>query len=34
MQKLLGAPDRKNGRRMRKEKGSSRKKEEAHSLDK
>ena len=32
MQKLPEAPDRKKGRRMRKEKGTSRQKEEAHSL--
>ena len=32
MQKLPEVSDRKKGRRMRKEKGSSRQKEEAHSL--
>ena len=32
MQKLPEASDRKKGRRMRKEKGTSRQKEEAHSL--
>ena len=32
MQKLPEASDRKKGRRMRKEKGTSRQKEEAHSF--
>ena len=32
MQKLPEVSDRKKGRRMRKEKGTSRQKEEAHSL--
>ena len=32
MQKLSEASDRKKGRRMRKEKGTSRQKEEAHFL--
>ena len=32
MQKLPEASDRKKGRRMRKEKGTSRQKEDAHSL--
>ena len=32
MQKLPEASDRKKGRRMRKEKGTSRQKEETHSL--
>ena len=32
MQKLLEASDRKKGRRMRKEIGTSRQKEDAHSL--
>ena len=32
MQKLPDASDRKKGRRIRKEKGTSRQKEEAHSL--